>query len=101
MQRYEEFAEVIKASQGKRRYSTLRYPRFELRSSDIYLITKKTDRLDLLAFSYYGDVRYWVIIAKANKLHNATLRVPVGMRLRIPFPLNSGDVQTLFNDAQF
>jgi nucleoid-associated protein YgaU len=72
-----------------------------LRSSDIYLITKKTDRLDLLAFSYYGDVRYWVIIAKANKLHNATLRVPVGMRLRIPFPLNSGDVQTLFNDAQF
>jgi nucleoid-associated protein YgaU len=101
VQRYEEFAEVIKASQGKRRYSTLRYPRFELRSSDIYLITKKTDRLDLLAFSYYGDVRYWVIIAKANKLHNATLRVPVGMRLRIPFPLNSGDVQTLFNDAQF
>jgi hypothetical protein len=47
VQRYEEFAEVIKASQGKRRYSTLRYPRFELRSSDIYLITKKTDRLDL------------------------------------------------------
>lgn len=101
MQRYEEFADIIIASQGKRRYSTLRYPRFELKSSDIYIISKKTDRLDILAFRYYGDVRYWVIIAKANKLHNATLRIPIGTRLRIPFPLNSGDIQTLFSEAQF
>jgi hypothetical protein len=101
MQRYEEFCDVIKVSQGKRRYSTLRYPRFELKSSDIYIISKRSDRLDLLAYQYYGDVRYWVIIAKANKLHNATLKIPVGTRLRIPFPLNNGDTQVLFSDAQF
>lgn len=101
MQRYEEFSEVITATQGKRRYSTLYYPRFELRSTDIYIVTKKTDRLDLLSNDYYGDVRYWPIIAKANKLHNATLRVPVGIRLRIPFPLDIGEIRTAFQEAQF
>lgn len=101
MQRYEEFCDVIKVSQGKRRYSTLYYPRFELKSTDIYLITKKTDRLDLLAYRYYGDVRYWTIIAKANKLHNATLRVPIGIRLRIPFPLELGEIREKFTEAQF
>lgn len=101
MQRYEEFAEIITASQGKRRYSSLYYPRFELKSTDIYLITKKSDRLDLLAFRYYGDTRYWVIIAKANRLHNATLRVPVGIRLRIPFPLELDTIQDKFTESQF
>jgi len=101
MQRYEEFTEVIQASQGKRRYATLYYPRFELKSTDIYLITKRTDRLDLLADRYYGDSRYWIIIAKANKLHNATLRVPIGIRLRIPFPLTNDIIRENFQEAQF
>lgn len=101
MQRYEEFTEIITATQGKRRYSTLRYPRIELRSTDIYIISKKTDRLDLLAYQYYGDVRYWVIIAKCNRLHSPSLRIPPNLRIRIPFPLNSGDIQTYFNEAQF
>lgn len=101
MQRYEEFADIITApNQNKRRYSSLYYPRFELQSTDIYLITKKSDRLDLLAYRYYGDTRYWVIIAKANKLHNATLRVPPGIRLRIPFPLGVDDIQEKFTEAQ-
>ena len=101
MQRYEQFAEIIKVSQGKRRYSTMYYPKLERKTSDIYLIAKSSDRLDLLAYQYYGDVRYWVIIAKANNLHNATLRPPVGIRIRIPYPLNSGDIESLFIDAQF
>lgn len=101
MQRYDEFTEVLKTEEGKRRYSTLYYPKFEIRSSDIWIITRKVDRLDLLAFQYYGDSRYWPIIAKANKLHNATIRPPIGTRLRIPFPLDSGDVTQKFNERQF
>lgn len=99
MQRYEQYCGKIQASQGKRRYSTLYYPKLELRSTDIYIITKKTDRLDLLADRYYGDVRYWVLIAKANKLHNSTLRIPVGTRLRIPYPLNLDDINVRFDAA--
>ena len=101
MQRYEEFAEIITASQRKRRYSTIYYPRFDRRASDIFIICKKTDRLDLIANQYYGDSRYWVILAKANKLHSPTLRTPVGFRLRIPYPLTSGDIESLFKDKQF
>ena len=101
MQRYQEFTEPIFGSQGKRRYSTLYYPDFPRRSSDQFIITKRTDRLDLLATRYYGDPRYWVILSKANKLHNGTIIPPIGFRLRIPFPLNSGDIETLFNQEQF
>lgn len=100
MQRYEEFTEKDIFSQNKRRYSTLFYPKFERKTSDIYLITKVSDRLDLLANQYYGDSRYWVIIAKANNLHNSTLRVPIGMRLRIPYPLNNSDIQEMFAERQ-
>lgn len=101
MLRYKEFTDIIKTDQGKRRYSTLYYPQFERKSSDIFIICKISDRLDLLAYDYYGDPRYWVVLAKANKLNNATIKPPVGFRLRIPFPLNSGDIEQLFTNAQF
>ena len=101
MQRYEEFAEVITATQKKRRYSTMYYPNIDRKTSDIHRVSKASDRLDLLATEYYGDPRYWVIIAKANKLHAGTIRVPVGIRLRIPYPLDSGDVAREFTIRQF
>lgn len=100
MQRYEEFAEIIiNPRTGKRRYSTLYYPKIERKSSDKYIITKITDRLDLIANREYGDPRYWVILAKVNKLNNGTIKPPVGFRLRIPLPLTSGDVETYFRNT--
>lgn len=101
MQRYQEFSEIITTSQNKKRYATLYYPDFPVRDTDIYIITRRTDRMDLLAYDYYGDQRYWVIIAKANALNNATIRPPVGTRLRIPYPLNPDDIDILFRDSQF
>lgn len=101
MLRYKEFTEVIKTDEGKRRYATLYYPKFEKKSSDQYIICKITDRLDLLAFQYYGDSRYWIVLAKANKLNNATIKPPIGFRLRIPFPLNNVEIEELFRNAQF
>ena len=100
MQRYKQFAEVIHTDSGKRRYSTLYYPMFERKDSDIYIVSKASDRLDLLAYEYYNDARYWVIIARANKLHNATIRIPVGMRLRIPYPLLPDEIESLFTNTQ-
>ena len=100
MQRYKEFAEVIMdGSNNKRRYSTLYYPDFERKSSDIYLITNMSTRLDLLSYQYYGDTRFWPILARANKLHTATIRPPIGFRLRIPYPLNYDEIQYAFNEA--
>jgi nucleoid-associated protein YgaU len=102
MQRYEKYANIIKTeTQRKRRYSTMYYPSIERKTSDIYIITRNNDRLDLLANNYYGDPRLWVILAKANKLHAGTLRIPAGSRLRIPYPLDRGDVFKQFTDKQF
>lgn len=103
MQRYKEFTEIIKDenNNNRRRYSTLYYPNLPQRDTDIYIITKRTDRMDLLANQYYGDPRYWVIIARSNVLNDATIRPPIGIRLRIPYPLNPDDIDTSFREKQF
>jgi len=101
MLRYKEFSEVIQTENGKRRYATLYYPKFEKKSSDQYIICKISDRLDLIAYQYYGDTRFWIVLAKANKLNNATIKPPVGFRLRIPFPLSQIEIEQLFTNAQF
>ena len=100
MQRYEEFAEIIKTSEGKRRISTLYYPKLEKTSKDIYIITKMSDRLDLISQKYYFDTRYWVIIAKANNLLSPSLRVPPGIRLRIPAFTNHAEIEDAFRNKQ-
>lgn len=101
MQRYEKYSDIIITSQKKRRYATMYYPTPDRKSTDIYIITKKNDRMDLLADKYYGDPRKWVIIAKANRLHNGTIRVPVGIRLWIPYPYGVGQMDADFNNKQF
>ena len=46
--------------------------------------SKAEDRIDLLAFKYYGDVTLWWVIAKANHLGKGTLRLEPGRQIRIP-----------------
>ena len=69
------------------RYSTTRYPSLQKRSTDLYIISRDQDRLDLLSNEFYKDPRYWWVLAKANNLGKGSLDVPVGIQLRIPFPL--------------
>lgn len=100
MQRYDLFSEIIKTKENKRRYATLYYPEITKRQSDIFIITKRFDRLDLLASKYYNDPRFWVIIAKANNLHQASLFMPAGMRLRIPASVDYNILGTEFKNKQ-
>ena len=53
---------------------------------DIYVITQQGDRLDNLAFQFYGDQSLWWYIAKANNLSFMT--IPTGTSLRIPGTTN-------------
>ena len=69
------------------RYNTARYPSFPKQPTDLYIISRELDRLDLLSNEFYEDPRFWWVLAKVNNLGKGSLDVPAGIQLRIPFPL--------------
>ena len=81
MKRYNDF--LIETSTPQRFRTTI-YPEIPRTEEDIYIITRDTDRLDLLAGQYYQDVTLWWIIATANNLGKGTLVLEAGTQLRIP-----------------
>lgn len=79
---------IIKRNEnGKRYYKTILYPEISYSEMDIYIQGKSTDRLDLLAYQYYGDVNKWWIIAHANKI-KGSLNINKNMQIRIPMNLD-------------
>lgn len=83
-------------NKGASFYSTVRYPTPPLSENDIYVLTSRGDRLDLLADQFYGDSSLWWVISSANKsLPQNSFHLPEGSQLRIPS--NPGQVVNLFN----
>jgi len=85
MNRYQDLP-IIKDSNGRRKYTTTFVSFFDKSDNDIYVITDPSDRLDLLANQFYGDVTAWPIIATANNIGLGTLNIEEGKQLRIPDP---------------
>ena len=83
MNRYESIKK-IKNKDLINKYETVTYPKFERKETDIYIISRDGDRLDLLANQYYTDPRFWFVIARANNLGKGTLNIPAGKQIRIP-----------------
>jgi len=81
--------EITKNNTGERYYSNNIYPDIPLSNNDSYIIAVLGDRLDLLAFDFYGDTSFWWVIASANSLSGDSLYVEPGMQLRIPIDLSS------------
>ena len=73
-----------KSFNKNRVFQTTIYPDISLREDDVYIYAKQGDRLDTLAYKYYGDVNDWWILARANDLGKGSLYVPAGTQLRIP-----------------
>ena len=69
---------------GKRYVETTINPKIEQELGDLYIISKRGDRLDCYAKKYYDDVTDWVVIAQANNLGKGSLVVPQGIQIRIP-----------------
>ena len=71
-------------------YKGKQYPNIPLSEFDVYVITTVGDRLDSLAYSYYGDSTLWWIIAAANNNTTKGALFPIpGTQLRIPTNVNS------------
>jgi hypothetical protein len=69
------------------RISTV-YPQIPESTDDIYLTSVSGDRFDVLAQEFYGNSKYWWIIASNNPtLDRSSLTVTPGIQIRIPLPL--------------
>jgi hypothetical protein len=68
---------------GKRVFTTTKYPVIPVNSDDIYIIATDADFLDSLADKFYKDSTLWWIIAQANSI-KGTMKPKVGQQLRIP-----------------
>ena len=84
MGRYDTI-QVNKNSNKKRYYKSIIYPVIEQLSSDIFIIAKETDRLDIMAHDYYNDDTLYWIIALCNNIYGSIFVIP-GMQLCIPHP---------------
>lgn len=91
--RYTSTKTKTETDTGKRYMETTIYPKLSPTNSDIYIITDEGDRLDMLAYKYYGDTKMWWVIASANNINDATYYIESGIQLRIPT-----NIQKLFND---
>ena len=68
-------------------YKTTLYQRVPETNGDLHIISTEGDRLDNLAFQFYGNPSLWWYIAKANNL--TALNVPAGKSLVIPASTDS------------
>ena len=75
---------IQKDVNGKRKFSTTIIPVPNISIDDAFIQTNAIERLDLLAYKFYGNSALWYVIAAANGLGKGSLIVPVNSTLRIP-----------------
>ena len=84
------FNEVkIQQYTNKKYYKNNIYPSIPFDETDLYIITREGDRLDLLAEQYYKSTDYWWVIATINNnITKGSLYPTPGTQLRIPQDIN-------------
>ena len=65
------------------KYNTTIYNDVPESNNDLFIITQEGDRLDNLAFQFYGDPSLWWFIAQTNNI--STMNVEANTSLRISF----------------
>lgn len=81
---------MILSTEDNVRYSGINiFDNIPLSNSDIYIVTSEGDRLDNLAYQFYGDASLWKIIVLANSnLTGSSLYLNANLQLRIPTDSN-------------
>lgn len=62
------------------------FPEVPEQPDDLLYQMTSDDRLDTLAFKFYGEALYWWVIAVANGMENIDVESNLGLSLRIPSP---------------
>ena len=83
--RYKNLRTIKDEETGKIHHESWNQKVIDSSTDDTYVtVTNETEnRLDILAFNYYGSARYWWVIALANYIIDP-FEVPAGSVLRIP-----------------
>lgn len=79
--------EIVRDEDNKRAYKSTIFPNIKPADNDVVFYTRWGDRLDLIAYKFYGDSTLWWIIAEANGLVNGSLWIATGTRLKIPMDI--------------
>jgi nucleoid-associated protein YgaU len=80
--------------------SSIFYPGFS-NNEDIFIVSHLGDRLDNLAYDYYGDPSYWFVLASVNNLGRGSLAIPPGLVIRIPYYDKITGIGALFQQYNF
>jgi len=91
--RYQYIAITNDNVRRKQQYIPTYYPTIPATENDTYILTQYQDRLDLIAYDFYGDSTLWWVIAMANELPGDSLYLEVGTQLRIP-----ADISAVLNE---
>ena len=85
MNRFQDIQQK-KTKKGKNYYRETFIPPVPEQEGDIYFITERGDRLDLLAYEFYQDVSLWWVLAAANPIptRRDSYMVTPGQQFRIP-----------------
>ena len=84
MSRYRFTGIKIDKDTGNRVMKTTLYPEIKIDNGDRFVYPIDGDRLENLAYRYYGDSSLWWIIAKANGIRDGSFGLKPDEKLRIP-----------------
>jgi hypothetical protein len=80
-----QFADVlVDTSTNEYFWSEFRPPAFDPASDDTFYEVKENDRIDLLAFQFYGDDRLKWVLLVANNITLPEVELVPGLSLRVP-----------------
>lgn len=88
-------SKIFKDENGTRYLNRIQYPVIPIADSDVIITGVKGQRMDNLAFKYYGNQELWWVIARANNQNNGSMFLQSGKQYRIP--QNIGKIIRLFN----
>ena len=78
-------SKIVKNHKGKRILESIELNTVPKSAQDTFIKPSSNERLDKIAYQYYGDTNYWWVIALVNNLGKGTLYVPQNMTLRLPY----------------
>jgi hypothetical protein len=95
MSRY-DFTGIKKdKSTGNRVLKSTLYPEVKIEDGDQFVYPIDGDRVENIAYRYYGDSTLWWIIAKANGIRDGSFGLKPDEKIRIP-----GNIPQIMSDLR-